>query len=144
MTNKQKLFVANYLSNGLNARLAAEMAGYSKHTAGKIGAENLTKPEIKAAIDEALQKIQSEKICTLEENLELLSSIIRGQITESVVVQSGSKSNFHSELIEKPPSIKDRIAAIGLMSKILKAGENEELASDDVTIVVLPPKNPKI
>lgn len=49
MTPKQARFVVEYLVDG-NATQAAIRAGYSERTAGKIGGENLQKPEIKAAI----------------------------------------------------------------------------------------------
>lgn len=46
---RQELFVREYLID-LNATKAAERAGYSKKTARSIGQENLTKPDIQAAI----------------------------------------------------------------------------------------------
>lgn len=53
LTKKQKLFVEEYLID-LNATQAAIRAGYSTSTAKEIGCENLTKPNIKGAIDKAL------------------------------------------------------------------------------------------
>ena len=53
MTNKQKLFVQEYLKD-LNATQAALRAGYSPKTAGATGAENLKKPEIKQHLLRAL------------------------------------------------------------------------------------------
>ena len=55
LTNKQRLFVAEYLVD-FNATQAAIRAGYSEKTAGRIGQENLQKPVISAAIDEALEE----------------------------------------------------------------------------------------
>lgn len=49
MTKKQKRFCEEYLID-LNATQAAIRAGYSPDTAGAIGAENLTKPEIQRAV----------------------------------------------------------------------------------------------
>lgn len=54
LTAKQKRFVEEYLVD-FNATKAAERAGYSKKTARFIGAENLTKPNIQAAIQEQIQ-----------------------------------------------------------------------------------------
>lgn len=53
LTNRQKRFVDEYLID-LNATQAAIRAGYSVHTAKEIGAENLTKPNIRTNIDKAL------------------------------------------------------------------------------------------
>lgn len=56
LTPKQERFVAEYLKDG-NATRAAIAAGYSEKTARSTGAENLTKPDIAAAI----AKAQSER-----------------------------------------------------------------------------------
>lgn len=53
LTKKQKLFVEEYLID-LNATQAAIRAGYSPDTAKEIGCENLTKPNIRNAIDKAM------------------------------------------------------------------------------------------
>lgn len=55
LSAKQKLFVEEYLID-LNATEAALRAGYSKRSAGAIGAENLKKPQIAEAIDAAIAK----------------------------------------------------------------------------------------
>lgn len=60
LTPKQALFIQEYLID-LNATQAAIRAGYAKKTAGVIGFENLTKPEIVQALAEAQQK-RAEKI----------------------------------------------------------------------------------
>ena len=55
LTPKQAAFVQEYLCD-LNATQAAIRAGYSAKTAAVIGVENLRKPNIDAAIQEAKQK----------------------------------------------------------------------------------------
>jgi phage terminase small subunit len=52
MTPKQQRFVQEYLVD-LNATQAAIRAGYSEKTAYEIGHENLRKPEIQTALEEA-------------------------------------------------------------------------------------------
>lgn len=52
LTAKQEKFCLEYIKD-LNATQAAIRAGYSKKTARKIGQENLTKPDISAAIAKA-------------------------------------------------------------------------------------------
>jgi phage terminase small subunit len=54
LTAKQERFVEEYLID-FNAAAAAVRAGYSKKTARFIGAENLTKPNIQAAIQEQIK-----------------------------------------------------------------------------------------
>lgn len=55
LTEKQKRFVDEYLID-LNAAQAAIRAGYSEHTAKEIGCENLTKPNVAAAVKAAIDK----------------------------------------------------------------------------------------
>ena len=59
LTDKQKIFVYEYLID-FNATQAAIRAGYSKDTAGAIGAENLKKPQIQQFL-EKYQNDRSEK-----------------------------------------------------------------------------------
>lgn len=54
LTAKQSAFVAEYLID-LNATQAAIRAGYSANTAQEIGSENLSKPMVQEAIQEALR-----------------------------------------------------------------------------------------
>lgn len=60
LTPKQERFVAEYLVD-LNATQAAIRAGYSEDSAGSIGHENLTKPEIQEAIAAA----QAERLARI-------------------------------------------------------------------------------
>ncbi len=55
LTPKQQRFVEEYLID-LNATQAAIRAGYSEKTAKSVGHENLTKPDIAKAIQEAQNK----------------------------------------------------------------------------------------
>ena len=59
LTPKQQRFVEEYLID-LNATQSAIRAGYSEKTAKSIGQENLTKPDIQKAIEEAQNKRQEQ------------------------------------------------------------------------------------
>lgn len=59
LTDKQQRFVDEYLID-LNATQAAIRAGYSEKTAAAIGSENLIKPNIQNAIQEAQAKRQEQ------------------------------------------------------------------------------------
>ena len=65
LTPKQKRFVAEYLVD-LNATAAAIRAGYSKKTANRIASENLSKPDIQIAIQEAQDSLQKSTEITQE------------------------------------------------------------------------------
>lgn len=69
LTPKQKRFVDEYLVD-LNAAQAAIRAGYSEKTAKEIGCENLTKPNIAAAIEEERLKLGKRTNITQERVLQ--------------------------------------------------------------------------
>lgn len=117
LTEKQKAFCDFYIET-LNATEAALKAGYSKKTARKIGSENLTKPDIKKYIDERLKQIESERIAKAEEVLAFLSSSLRGEIDEDVVVVEGcGEGQSIARVVTKQLSAKDRIKAAELLGK---------------------------
>lgn len=103
LTTKQHKFCDEYIKSG-NAKDAATKAGYSPKTAYSIGNENLNKPELKAYIGKRLKQLESEKITGAREVLEYLSSVVRGEQTESVAT---AKCVYNSV----PVSAKDRINA---------------------------------
>ena len=97
LTAKQRKFADNYIKLG-NAKQAAIK------TAKVIGNENLTKPNLKAYIDERLNELSNSKIATAEEILEYLTSVVRGEQVEDVVTNKGI---FH----DVPVGAKDRLTA---------------------------------
>ena len=74
MTPKQQRFVEEYLVD-LNATQAAMRAGYSKKTAHAVGHENLRKPEIEAAIAEAMQARSERTEVTIDKVVQELALI---------------------------------------------------------------------
>lgn len=85
MTPKQKLFCDEYLID-LNATQAAIRAGYSEKTARVIGQENLLKPAIKEYIDKRMAEKEEALIAKQDEVMKYLTSVMRREETESVVV----------------------------------------------------------
>lgn len=102
LTLKQQKFADEFLISG-NATDAAVKAGYSKKTAGSMGAENLKKPEIISYIEKRKKEIESKKIAKQKEIFEYLSSVMRGEINDVSMVEG--------EVVDVPPSIKDRTMA---------------------------------
>lgn len=74
LTGKQPLFVAEYLID-FNGTQAAIRAGYSKRTAKDISAENLSKPNIQKAINEAMTERINRTKADADYVLERLVSI---------------------------------------------------------------------
>ncbi len=128
MTQKQRRFIDEYIISG-NATQAAIKAGYSKKTARKIGQENLTKPDIKAAIEKRNAEIQSEKTADMTEVMEYLTSVMRGEQTESVATSKGVYSNVEV-------SAKDRIKAAELIGKRNGAWTDKKEINGDLSIEI--------
>lgn len=84
MNARQKKFCDEYLID-CNATQAAIRAGYSPKTAKSIGNENLTKPDLKAYIDEQLELLHSKRTADAQEVLEYLTSVMRGEHTEQTL-----------------------------------------------------------
>lgn len=117
LTPKQRKFADEYIISG-NATQAAKAAGYSEKTAKDIGAENLSKPNIKAYIDEKLAEISSKKTADAKEVLEYLTAVMRGESTASVVVVEGRGEGWSSAIeFDKKPDEKERLKAAELLGK---------------------------
>lgn len=83
MTKKQKRFVEEYLID-LNATQAAIRAGYSPHTAKDIGCENLAKPNVAAAISQAIAERSRRTGINQDRVLQELARIGFAKITDVV------------------------------------------------------------
>ncbi|MFM0587680.1 terminase small subunit [Streptococcus suis] len=111
---KQRKFIDEYIICG-NATEAALKAGYSKKTAGQIGEQNLKKLEIKSAIAERMKQLESSKIATAIEVLQVLTSILRQELTEEVVTLNPVTGEYVT--VQKKPSIAEVIKAAGELLK---------------------------
>ena len=85
LTLKQQRFIDEYMVD-LNATQAAIRSGYSKKTAKAIGAENLTKPTIRAEIDKKLREKHDATIADQTEVMRTLTRILRREEKENTVV----------------------------------------------------------
>lgn len=127
LTEKQEKFCREYIWD-FNASRAAREAGYSEDTAGKIGSENLQKPEIKARIKE-LQGDTAE-----------LAGISRLMIAEEhKKIAFSSIAHLHDTWIERKafekltPEQKSSIASIETQIKRV-VGEFEEFEVEFIKI----------
>lgn len=128
LTLKQQRFVDEYIISG-NATQAAIKAGYSKKTANRIATENLSKPVIKTAIDKRNAEIQSEKTMEMQEVMELLASIARGETTEETVTNKG-------DVIETATRNSDKLKALELIGKRFGAWTDKKEISGNLDIEI--------
>ena len=90
MTERQKIFADHYIIS-LNATEAYKKA-YPKAkygTAKTNGNELLTKTDVKAYIEAGLEKLKSERVADQQEVLEFLTAVMRGGVTEPLLVLDG-------------------------------------------------------
>ena len=126
LTQKQRRFIDEYIISGSPTQ-AAIKAGYSKKTAAVTATENLRKPNIKAEIQARNAEIQSEKTADMTEVMEYLTSVMRGEQTESVATSKGIFSGVEV-------SAKDRIKAAELIGKRNGAWTDKKELSGDLNI----------
>lgn len=119
LTVKQEAFITEYVRNKGNATLAAIKSGYSKDTARTIGAENLTKPNIKNEIDKRLQSKQKKKVAQADEVLELLTKFARGAMKEEQIIIEGKGDGISSaSIMKKKIANKDQLNALDKLARI--------------------------
>ena len=118
MTPKQKRFCLEYANSG-NATESAIKAGYSQKTAYSIGQENLKKPKLQKFLQELADQMASAKIATAKEMQEVLTSIIRQELDEEVIVVEGCGDGIGEAVTKtKKPSTRDAIKAIETLAKM--------------------------
>lgn len=113
ITPKQQRFCDEYLKDA-NATQAAIRAGYSPHSAKQIGQENLSKPYLRAYIDEHMAALHQSAIADAEEVLRYLTSVVRGETTSHVLALVGEG---RQEVIEKHPDERERTKAAELLAR---------------------------
>ena len=133
MTEKQKRFCDEYLTD-LNATQAAIRAGYAKKTAYSIGEENLRKPELKEYIEKRMAEKESQLIADQDEVMRYLTSVMRREKMESVVVTLNTEKTSYvpdengtmrkqsvkqeiPQIIEIPAQLRDANKAAELLGK---------------------------
>lgn len=113
MTLKQQRFADEYIITG-NATQSAVKAGYSSKYANTNANKLLQNTTIKNYIDERLEKLESEKIATQEEVLQYLTSVMRGEKTEPLLVLDGEGTQ---KVIQAVPNVQSRTRAAELLGK---------------------------
>lgn len=126
LTERQKRFIDFYIETG-NATEAARKAGYKKPN--PQGSENLAKPSIKAAIDARLKEIEDARVADAREVMRFLTSALRGEIKEEVVVVEGLGEGGGSAatIVKKQISAHDRLDAAKQLAKRYSLEDKEFL-----------------
>lgn len=135
MTKKQKRFIEEYLID-LNATQAAIRAGYSPETAGAIGSENLTKPEIRAHIDRAMAErskrtgVNADRVITELAKIAFINAVdvidpktatvkATALPEDTAAIQSVKVKTFGEDGLEREIKMADKLKALELLGKHL-------------------------
>lgn len=131
LTVKQKKFSDEYIISG-NATDAALKAGYSPKTARFIGAENLSKPNIKSYIDKRLEELEDKAIAKQDEVLKYLTSVMRGEEKEETIISAG---DYEQKIVSIDVSARDRIKAAELLGKRYGSWTERQDISLDIPVL---------
>lgn len=133
MTLKQQRFADEYIITG-NLYKSAVEAGYSEKYAKSQSHKLLENVGIKNYIDVRLAKLESEKIATQEEVLQYLTSVMRGEKTEPLLVLDGEGTQ---KVIQAVPNVQSRTRAAELLGKRYSMWtDKQEVTSNNVTEIV--------
>ncbi|MBS4958157.1 MAG: terminase small subunit [Clostridium sp.] len=120
LTDKQIIFANEYLVD-LNATRAYKKAypNVKKDSvAASAAVRMLRNVKVKNYIDEQLKKIEDESIANATEVMKYLTSVMRNELTEEVVVVEGEGEGYSSaRTVKKDISAKDRNKAAELLGK---------------------------
>ena len=131
MTAKQKRFCDEYLID-LNATQAAIRAGYSKKSSRAIANENLTKPYIKEYIEKRMAEKEAALIADQDEVMKYLSSVMRREHKESVVVTLQTKTekwvkDEDTGKLKKQTVTEEKPAVVDIPARLSDANKAAEL-----------------
>lgn len=136
MTEKQKIFADEYIIS-LNATQAYKKAypNIKKDDAASVnGSKLLRNTKVKAYIDEQLEKLQSERVADQQEVLEFLTSVMRGEVTEPLLILDGEGTQRLAMV--KPSVATRRSAAVDLGKRYGLFVDRQEITQRTIEIKV--------
>ena len=120
MTKKQKIFADEYLID-LNATRAYRAAypNCKKNSSADAAARKLLgNTRIQQYINERLEELQSKRVANVQEVMEHLTAVLRGEIREETVVVEGIGDGCsEARIVEKQVGARDRLKAAELLGK---------------------------
>ena len=116
MTEKQKIFADEYIIclNATRAYKKAYPNVKKDEVARANGSRLLTNANVKAYIDEQLEKLQSERVADQQEVMEYLTAVMRGKKTEPLLVLDGEGKQ---KVVDAVPPVQARTKAAELLGK---------------------------
>lgn len=117
ITKKMRDFADAYLETG-NTYQSAIRAGYSEAYAKGNSKYLLENERVKEYMESVLEKIQSQKVATVQEVMEYLTRGLRQELEEEVVLVEGCGDGIsQSTVVKKKISIKESNRCAELLAK---------------------------
>lgn len=130
MTAKQQRFCDEYLID-LDGTKAAIRAGYSEKTAAVIASENLRKPNIQEYIEKRMAEKEDALIAKQDEVMKYLTSVMRREYAEHVVVTVSEKKSFYEPdvngTMRKVTEEKEEAQIVEIPARLADANKAAEL-----------------
>lgn len=127
MTEKQKKFCQYYITSGSNATKAAKEAGYSEKTAYSQGQRLLKKVEVQEYIKFLVRPSERKRIASAEDVLTYLTSVLRREQQESVVVVTKESRSWINQHGKKETQTLETPKIVAIPSKLSDANKAAEL-----------------
>ena len=136
MTEKQRLFADDYLKdlNGTRAYKTIYTTIKNDNVAAVRANTLLKQKDISDYISKRLEEIHNENTADIQEVMEYLTSVLRGESASAVLMMSG---NGMQKVTEKPPDEKERLKAAELLGKRFGMfKDNVDVTSNGKTVIV--------
>lgn len=136
MTEKQRLFADEYLKdlNGTRAYKTIYTTIKNNNVAAVRANTLLKQKDISDYISKRLEEIHNENTADIQEVMEYLTSVLRGESASAVLMMSG---NGMQKVTEKPPDEKERLKAAELLGKRFGMfTDNVDVTSNGKTVIV--------
>lgn len=136
MTEKQRLFADEYLKdlNGTRAYKTIYATIKNDNVAAVRANTLLKQKDISDYISKRLEEIHNENTADIQEVMEYLTSVLRGESASAVLMMSG---NGMQKVTEKPPDEKERLKAAELLGKRFGMfKDNVDVTSNGKTVIV--------
>lgn len=138
LTPKQEKFCQEYLID-LNATQAEIRAGYSQKTAGSIGQENLTKPEIQSRVTELRLEAQEASGISKEYVLDMIKqNLERAMQAEPVRDSQGAPTGeykYEGAVANKAAELLGKFLGIFVDKKEITGKDGQPLSAPVIQIV---------
>lgn len=119
LSDKHKLFIDEYIKTGDARGSYKKVYPHVKDSTADVNGSKLLKhTKVKAYYNSQFAKMDKKRIADAQEVLEYLSSVMRGETKEEVVIVEGQGEGIsQARVVEKKPSEKDRLKAGEMLAK---------------------------